>query len=347
MLKRLLTLSALLLVTACAVVLALWFAPLNNSEPVRVDIRAGQTLSGLSRQWESDGWLPSARMLRIQARVYGHERALRQGEFEVPVGLDMPGLLQHLATAPALTYRVSLIEGRPLREALAVLAANERLEQDVVPLTPERVAEVLDIRGSAEGWIYPDTYVFQRGEKVSALLRQGYERMQQQLQQAWEQRQPGLPYKTPYDALIMASLVEKETGAGHERPLIAGVFVQRLQKNMRLETDPTVIYGLGASFDGNLRRVHLRDDANLWNTYRHHGLPPTPIALAGRKALEAALHPASTEALFFVARGDGTHVFSATLDAHNRAVQEYQIRNRRTDYRSAPPAADAAATKEQ
>ncbi|WP_228346730.1 endolytic transglycosylase MltG [Venatoribacter cucullus] len=346
MLKRILTGMSLLLVLLCGLLLANWLAPLNNTDTVRVDIRPGQTLSALSRQWQADGWLPSALVLRIQARLLGYERSLRTGEYDIPPGLNGTELLALLATATPVSYRIALIEGQPLREALRLLAAETRLQQDVEPFNEEQVARLLGINGSAEGWIYPDTYVFQRGEKVSVLLQQGYQRMQQQLQQAWEQRQPGLPYKTPYDALIMASLVEKETGVEYERAQIAGVFVRRLQKKMRLETDPTVIYGLGEAFSGNLRRSHLRDAANVWNTYRHRGLPPTPIALAGRKALEAALHPAEGTELFFVARGDGTHVFSDTLEAHNRAVREYQIRNRRTDYRSAPPPASPASAEE-
>lgn len=346
MLKRILTGLSLLLVLLCGLLLASWLAPLNNTDTLRVDIRTGQTLNGLSRQWQAEGWLPSALMLRLQARVLGYERSLRTGEYDIPPGLNGTELLALLATATPVSYRITLIEGQPLREALRLLAAESRLQQDVQPLNEEQVARLLGITGSAEGWIYPDTYVFQRGEKVSVLLQQGYQRMQQQLQQAWEQRQSGLPYKTPYDALIMASLVEKETGVEYERAQIAGVFVRRLQKNMRLETDPTVIYGLGEAFGGNLRRSHLRDAANVWNTYRHRGLPPTPIALAGRKALEAALHPAEGTELFFVARGDGTHVFSDTLEAHNRAVREYQIRNRRTDYRSAPPPASPAPAEE-
>lgn len=337
MLKRITTTLTLLLVIGSGVLLAFWYLPLNNEAPVRIDVRPGQTLSHLSRQWEAEGWLPSALLLRVQARVYGQERSLRVGEYDVPAGLNTPQLLQFLQNATPVAYRLTLIEGRPLREALTVLAADDRLQQDVQPLTPAAVSQLLGLDGSAEGWLYPDTYVVHRGDKVSAVIRQAYARMQQQLQDAWAARAEGLPYASPYDALIMASIVEKETGVEAERPVIAGVFVRRLQNNMRLETDPTVIYGLGEAFDGNLRRRHLQDRSNRWNTYRHKGLPPTPIALAGREALEAALHPAAGESLYFVARGDGSHVFSATLAEHSRAVREYQIRNRADDYRSAPP----------
>ena len=159
--------------------------------------------------------------------------------------------------------------------------------------------------------------------------------MQEVLAQEWSQRDPGLPYESPYEALIMASIIERETGLPEEREQISGVFFRRLQKRMRLQTDPTVIYGLGAEFDGNLRRAHLQDDSNPYNTYRHRGLPPSPIALPGRAAIRAALHPAPGDSLYFVARGDGGHVFSTTLEAHERAVRKYQLQ-RRADYRSSP-----------
>ena len=317
---------------------ALWQLPNNNQETVRIEIRQGDTLSGLARQWQQDGWLPSALLLRAQARITGQGRVLRRGEFDVPPGLSGPRLLSYLASATPVSYRVSLIEGHDLREALQALQDASRLEQDVQPLTPATVAAELGISGNPEGWLYPDTYVYHSGDKVSTLLRQAYQRMQQQLQQAWDERADDLPYDSPYQALIMASIVEKETGAVAERPVIAGVFVRRLQKNMRLETDPTVIYGLGVDFDGNLRKKHLLDRSNPYNTYRHKGLPPTPIALAGRAALDAALHPAAGEELYFVARGDGSHQFSATLEEHNKAVRQYQIYRRKKDYRSAPPA---------
>ena len=200
---------------------------------------------------------------------------------------------------------------------------------------------MLGLQGNPEGWLYPDTYVYHSGEGVSSVLRQAYQRMRGQLAEAWEQRAADLPYHSPYEALIMASIVEKETGVIAERPVIAGVFVRRMQKNMRLETDPTVIYGLGPQFDGNLRKKHLQDRTNPYNTYRQKGLPPTPIALAGRAALDAALNPAAGDELYFVARGDGSHQFSATLEEHNKAVRKYQIFRRKKDYRSAP--AEAAA----
>lgn len=329
--------ASILLLLMVALLLAAWYVPSSNSERVRVQIASGDTLSKKSRQWQNDGWLPSAALLRLQARLLGKERVLRVGEFDIPAGVTGSELLSLLETAPPVSYRVTLIEGTRLKDALQQLANAPKLTQDVLPLTVERVAEVLGIQGSAEGLLYPDTYVYPSGERVSRLLQQAHQRLQQELQAAWQQRAPSLPLQSPYEALILASVVEKETGAAWERAQIAGVFVRRLQKNMRLQTDPTVIYGLGDSFNGNLQRRHLQDSSNRYNSYRHHGLPPTPIALAGRAALLAAVQPKEGQSLYFVAKGDGSHVFSDTLEQHNRAVHQYQILSRRDNYRSSPP----------
>lgn len=334
MLKRFGVVITLLFILTCGALLAIWYLPLTNKAPVQVEVQNGQNLTQLAQKWQEDGWLPSALLLRIQARVYGSQ--VKVGEYVIPAGLSSAQLLPYLKNATPVFYRVTLVEGLNLRQALDSLANETRLEQDVQPLTPEQVSIVLGIDGSAEGWIYPDTYLYNKGHKVSELLQHAYQRMQETLEQSWQNRAHDLPYKMPYEALVMASIIEKETAVESERPIISGVFVRRLQMRMRLETDPTVIYGLGEDFKGNLRRKHLVDGSNTWNTYRNSGLPPTPISLVGRKAIEAALHPADGDELFFVAKGDGSHVFSATLEEHNRAVHEYQIRNRVKDYRSTP-----------
>ena len=333
--KKLFSLLIVLLVALGALMSALWTVPMNNTQEVLIEIGQGDTLRGKSVEWEAQGWLPSAALLRMQARVLKKSN-LRTGEFMVPPGLDGPAFLLWLETAKPLTYKVRFIEGTRLADVIAALRTAPRLKQDVEPLTPEAIAGLLGVSGNVEGLLFPDTYVYQGGERVSAILHQSYRLMQSQLQDAWAKRGQNLPYKTPYEALIMASIVEKETSLASERPQIAGVFTRRLEKGMRLETDPTVIYGLGSTYAGDLRRSHLQDDNNPYNTYRIKGLPPTPIALAGRAAIDAALHPAPGNELFFVARGDGSHVFSATLDAHNAAVMQYQVRNRSTNYRSTP-----------
>ena len=343
--KKLLAVALALPALFIAIGAAVWTLPLTNQNPVRIHIEPGETLTHKAEQWEKQGWLPSALLLRVQARVTKQEH-LKAGEFDVPVGLNGVGLLSWLAQAQPIGYRVSLIEGTTLKEALLNIANAERLQQDIAPLTVESVAGLLNIEGNPEGWLYPDTYVYQGGSRASAVIKQAYQRMKQQLDQAWQQRAKELPYENPYQALVMASIVEKETAVPAERPEIAGVFVRRLQKGMRLETDPTVIYGMGDRYEGNIRRKDLRDRSNPYNTYRIKGLPPTPIALAGREALDAALNPAAGKALFFVARGDGSHVFSETLEQHNAAVRQYQIRNRKADYRSTPlkPAATESAS---
>ena len=190
----------------------------------------------------------------------------------------------------------------------------------------------LDV-SSLEGWFYPDTYIFPRGTTDIEILKQAYSRMNEVLDEEWSDKDKDLPFDTRYEALILASLIEKETGVAHERSEIAGVFVRRLQKGMRLQTDPTVIYGLGSEFDGNLTRAHLLEETP-YNTYRINGLPPTPIAAPGRDAIRAAVNPAEGNALYFVGRGDGAHQFSATLEEHNAAVRKYQIEQRAPDYRS-------------
>ena len=314
---------------------------------VHVEIRQGQTLSQLAHSWEKEGWLPSARILLLHAKILDSAKQIKPGEFDIPAGTTNTQLLTLLTQGSAKRYRVSFIEGTRVSDALLNLSQAPKLIQDITPLTSANVQKLLQLDTLAEGLLYPDTYVYQSGDRVSSILQQSHQRMQQILNEEWQHylnrlqtdsAAKKLPYQTPYDALIMASIVEKETGQAVERPEIAGVFVRRLQKNMRLETDPTVIYGLGESYQGNLRKKHLRDRSNPYNSYRNKGLPPTPIALAGRAAINAALNPDNGNSLYFVAKGDGSHYFSTSLEEHNKAVRKYQIFRRSKDYRSAPAA---------
>jgi len=341
MLKRLMSAIVGLLLLASLVLgsAGYWWLSQNNlnQTSVVVVIEKGQTLNHMAKQWEDEGWLRSALRLKVAARLTGGARDIRAGEFIIPPGLNSLTILPYLAEAQTRTYRVSLIEGRRLSAALEALGQAEHLQQDLGHLTRERVADYLNLNVDTEAQLYPDTYVYHRNQPVSEIITQAHNRLNQVLKEEWEARSENLPYSEPYEALVMASIIEKETGVASERPVIAGVFVRRLQKNMRLETDPTVIYGLGESFDGNLTRAHLRDRTNPYNTYRNKGLPPGPIALAGREAIRAALNPADGTELFFVARGDGSHYFSSTLEEHNKAVRRYQL-SRRSDYRSAPSA---------
>lgn len=318
----------------------------DGVEHIEVEIKKGQTLSQLAYDWEQQGWLPSAKILLLQARVLESAKRIKPGEFVIPRDTKVFDLHALLIQGSSKRYKVSFIEGTRLTDALIRLKNAPKLLQDIHPLTTEAVKDLLGLENLAEGWLYPDTYVYQAGDSASSILKQAHLRMKKVLQQEWQlylrkvvsNQSEKLPYRSAYEALIMASIVEKETGQVSERPEIAGVFIRRLQKNMRLETDPTVIYGLGESYSGNLRKKHLRDRSNLYNTYRNRGLPPTPIALAGRAAINAALNPDDGHNLYFVAKGDGSHYFSASLAEHNRAVRKYQIFRRSRNYRSAPVA---------
>lgn len=351
MFKKLFTLS-LLVVIALAVALAyLAQRPLNatpEQTAITVEIEKGDTLSHLAHEWAKQGWLPSAELLLLQARLFGGAKNIRPGEFEIPTTIKTYELLPLLAVIPNKQYNVRFIEGTRLSDALARLQQAPKLVQDITPLTLTAVQELLQAESLPEGLIYPDTYAYHAGDSASSILLRAHQRLNTILQQQWRDYQDKLkageaqklPYDTATDALIMASIVEKETGQASERPEIAGVFVRRLEKNMRLETDPTVIYGLGEDYEGNLKRSHLYDRSNPYNTYRNKGLPPTPIALAGREAINAALNPKAGDTLFFVAKGDGSHYFSTNLEQHNRAVREYQILKRKENYRSAPAPAN-------
>lgn len=343
MIKKIVLLSALLLILFSAGIIYLVQKPLQapvGQDVISLQINQGQTLSALAYSWQQQGWLPSARLLLLQAKLFNSAKHIKPGEYDVPENTNMLQLLTLLTKGSNKRYRVSFIEGTQLKDALLSLANAEKLIQDVQPLTVAKVQTLLQLDKLPEGLIYPDTYVYQSGDSVSSILQQSHQRLQAVLNEEWQAYESAqgkkLPYQSAYEALVMASIVEKETGQAHERPEIAGVFIRRLQKNMRLETDPTVIYGLGESFDGNLRKKHLRDRSNPYNTYRNKGLPPTPIALAGREAIHAALNPDAGQSLYFVAKGDGSHYFSTSLEEHNRAVRKYQIFRRSKEYRSAP-----------
>jgi len=304
------------------------------AEGYTLTVPSGTNLNQLAAQLEVEGVLPSVWPLKVFARINNRGR-IRAGEYEFATGITVLGLLDKLESGAIKYYQMTFPEGLTVSEWLVLLQTRKNIRQ-TPGLDPAAVATALGIQSSnPEGWFAPDTYSFAAGDSELSLLQRAHQKMQSQLETLWQSRAPGLPYESPYEALIMASIIEKETGAAGERSTIAGVFVRRLQKGMRLQTDPTVIYGLGDDYTGNLRRKHL-SSASPYNTYRIKGLPPTPIANAGVAALEAALHPADGKALYFVARGDGGHYFSNNLAEHQRAVRQYQINRRRKDYRSAP-----------
>ncbi len=297
--------------------------PLAPMVPVCFDIERGTSLSGVVRQLQGELGLGEgeASRLRLLARVSGTAFRLRAGEYRVEPGQTPAGLLRQLAEGKVVLHRVTLVPGMTLEQARDVLAHHPAVRAEGFALRPAELMAAIGQPGRvAEGQFLPETYAFPRGTSDIEILRMANDALRRELDRLWPERQADLPLKAPAEAVILASVIEKETGKVEERPLIAGVFVNRLRKGMRLQTDPTVIYGLGPSFAGNLRRRDLETDTP-WNTYTRGGLPPTPIALPSREALYAALHPAPTRALYFVADGTGGHTFSETLDAHNRAVQ--------------------------
>lgn len=301
----------------------------------RLQIAAGEGLARIAARLEAAGLLPDPWLLRAWGRYTGDDNRIRRGEYRLEPGLSIHGLLELLVSGRVVQYQVTLPEGITLSQAMQLLAAAPALERVLQGPDDPALLELVAPRTSAEGLFLPETWRYERGDSDLQVLARAHRALLAELDAAWAERDEGLPYATPYEALIMASIIERETGVPGERREIAGVFVRRLQRGMRLQTDPTIIYGLGEDYDGNLRRRHLQDAENRYNTYQHHGLPPSPIALPGREAIRAALQPAEGDSLFFVARGDGSHEFNATLEGHQRAVRKYQL-NRRSDYRSAP-----------
>jgi UPF0755 protein len=311
-------------------------APLELDERVFIlRVPENSSLTSVTRELGVDGYLLYPRLLLLHAKLQ-KTQSIQVGEYELVSGDSPRILLEKLHGGDVLLYRTSLIEGWSTQQMLDHLRSDARLNDDIGEVAIEDLPNWLNLDiGFAEGWFYPDTYVYARGLPISVLLLQAHERMQDILAEEWLQRGFGVPYETPYQALIMASIVEKETGVPKERSQIAGVFVRRLQQGMRLQTDPTVIYGLGGAYSGNLTRAHLRQ-ASPYNTYLIRGLTPTPIANPGRDAIRAALNPDQGSVLYFVARGDGSHQFSDTLEAHNAAVRQFQIEQRAVNYQSAP-----------
>ncbi|WP_334133066.1 endolytic transglycosylase MltG [Silanimonas lenta] len=255
-------------------------------------------------------------------------RRLKAGEYALAPNASPEAVLRQMVEGRVITYRFTLVEGWSMRELRAAIARDPVLVDDIAGLDDAALMAELGRAGvPAEGRFLPETYLFTRGDRASRLLGRAADAMDRALAEAWEGREDGLPIRSPEELLVLASIIEKETGKAEERPEIAGVFVRRLRLGMRLQTDPTVIYGLGEAFDGNLRRRDLETDTPF-NTYTRHGLPPTPIAMPGRAALEAAARPLPGDTLYFVSRGDGSHVFSRTYDEHRAAVRRYQLGGR-------------------
>jgi UPF0755 protein len=329
-----------------AVIAGIWFAvDINNfrNAPISVEgeglyyeIKAGDNLTRVSRNLYLADVIDHPRYLVLLAKLAGTANQIKTGEYLFEPGTTTAQLLEQIVKGDTIQYTATIVEGWNFYEMMAVLQQNEYLEHTLKGLKPEQVMEKLDKPGEhPEGRFLPDTYHFPRGTTDVEFLKRAYQAMETVLEKEWPNRKPDLPLKSPYEALILASIVEKETAVPSERSAIAGVFVRRLNKRMRLQTDPTVIYGIWKKFDGNLRRRDLVTDTP-YNTYRRHGLTPTPIAMPGLDAIRAALNPDDGEALYFVARGDGSHEFSATLEQHNKAVIKYQLNGKARPFSSMP-----------
>ena len=308
--------------------------PVVEGGDVVVTVNRGSSFGAVTEQLRRDGLIAYPQLLKVYARVAGRDTGLQAGEYLVPAGTTVSGLLDLLSSGDVIQHAVTLVEGRTLADNIDALS-DSGLKRHVASVDSPKLLGLLQLEApQPEGLFFSDTYFYHAGDTDLSVLERAHKRLMDVLHEEWQQRQKGLPYKKPYEALVMASVIERETAVPSERPVIAGVFVRRLRKGMRLQSDPTVIYGMGENYDGRIRRRDL-NARTPYNTYRVNGLPPTPIALVGREAIHAALNPTAGSELYFVARGDGTHVFSTTLVAHNRAVRKYQL-NRREDYRSTP-----------
>jgi UPF0755 protein len=325
LIKRLLS---LVLVAAILLAVALGLYATHTltlpATPFEFSIKQGSSFKVAARQMQQDGVLTNDWMFVVLARISGKTTQIKAGDYQLDTPLTPLDLLDMVTQGRANQSELKIIDGTTFHQLRNNLNANAAIRHDTAALSDTEILRQIGAQeAQPEGLFFPETYYFSSGASDLALLKRAYRAMQQHLQECWQARDPSLPLQTPYQALILASIVEKETGQAADRPMIAGVFTNRLSRNMLLQTDPTVIYGMGEKFDGNLRKRDLLTDTP-YNTYTRTGLPPTPIALPGLAALQAALHPAQTKALYFVARGDGSSEFSETLEQHNRAVNKYQ-----------------------
>ncbi len=294
--------------------------------PYEFTVQAGTSLRAVARHLAADGALFEGESLWVAGRMLGKDRSIQAGVYRLDRPVTTHELLQKLARGDVVALELVFVEGSTFKQWLAQLAAEARVRHTLPGRTDAQVREALAIEhSSVEGWLFPNTYRFPPGSADVDILRRAHASMTKRLGDAWAARAPETTLRTAYEALILASIVEKETALPEERPLVAAVFVNRLKLGMRLQTDPTVIYGMGENYAGSIRKKDLAADTP-WNTYTRDGLPPTPIAMPGASALAAALHPAQSPFLYFVARGDGSHEFSRTLEEHNRAVAKYQLK---------------------
>lgn len=323
------------LFAAMAIIAATWLVLYAQAElkparlPLQFDLKAGSSLKSATQQMVDAGVLDDPLRFVILARLLGQAARIKAGNYEIESPITRYGLLQKITQGDYTQVVITVVEGWTFRQLRKAMDENPAIKHDTADLSDTDILRRLEIdQPSPEGWFFPDTYHFSSGTSDLSILRRAHRLMLSHLELQWQRRVENLPLKSPYEALILASIIEKETGRAGERPLIASVFINRLRNGMRLQTDPTVIYGMGERFDGNIRKADLTADTP-YNTYTRDGLPPTPIALPGIASLSAALNPAPGKFLYFVAKGDGSSHFSSSLEEHNRAVTKYQKSGRR------------------
>ena len=333
--------AALMLATLVLIAVWQWSVYLDTPveiqpQPYVVTVQPGSSFTFLTRELEKQGLISRPGWFVLYAHLTRSAQRIQAGEYRIEGPITPAQLLTKLVQGQVIQYQITFPEGWAFSQMMDRLNSQQKIDHGLSGLSAAQIMTLLGRNGEhPEGRFFPDSYSYVSGSSDLGILKRAYSRMEQVLDEEWQQRETGLPYQDAYQALIMASIVEKETAGLEEQATIAGVFVRRLEVGMRLQTDPTVIYGLGSSFSGNLRRKHLTSDT-AYNTYVYHGLPPTPIAMPGRAAIHAALHPAPGSSLYFVARGDGYHLFSDTLAEHQQAVRRFQINKRSRNYRSTP-----------
>lgn len=327
--KRLIKFAVLGVLVATGWMFYFAYTPLPLSQfPIEFNLKQGSSLKSVARQMTDAGILREPWSFSVLVRAFGKAGEIKAGNYLLESKVTPLTLFYKITRGDVSQVELKCIEGWAFRQLRKSLDEHPGIAHETAGLSDREVLRLIGAtEQEAEGLFFPDTYYFSKGMSDVSILKRAYHNMQEHLSKSWQDRDAALPYKNAYEALIMASIIEKETGKSSERPLIAAVFINRLQQGMKLQTDPTVIYGLGVNFDGNLRKIDLITDTP-YNTYTRAGMPPTPIALPGLESIQAALHPAKSSALYFVAKGQGTHQFSDSLEEHNRAVSRYQLNNK-------------------
>ena len=287
-------------------------------------VNPGNSLTSISAKLADEGKVPNPHLMTIYAKLLGLEKSIQEGEYLLESEITMAELVKKMVNGDKFQHKVTFLEGWSLHQVLAELRSRSSIRQEIDNYDPEHIAKLLGLNvRNAEGMFFPDTYFFTRNTSDIQILKRANTKLNKVLHDSWESRGEGLPFSDPYEALILASIIEKESGLNSERKKISGVFLRRISLGMRLQSDPTVIYGMGLKYKGNITRQDLIENT-AYNTYRIDGLPPTPIALAGKASIEASLNPSKADFLYFVSQGDGSHYFSETLSEHNAAVDKYQ-----------------------